>query len=255
MALLAERLRIIATPDQAATFIAELLSAAPLRTVGFVNAHAVNLAGENDRFFHDLSSCDHLLRDGAGVFLLLKLLGREPGLNMCGTDFIPQLIRGASAQGFALALFGSEEPSLRQAARVISEQGGAIAAMAHGFHPDDEYPRLLENAEAEKLLVVLAMGMPKQERVAALLQAGAEDGRTVLIVNGGAILDFMGGKVKRAPRWLRQLGLEWLFRLLLEPRRLWQRYLAGNVRFLWNAILLTKRNEANGGQAPGTTPG
>jgi UDP-N-acetyl-D-mannosaminuronic acid transferase (WecB/TagA/CpsF family) len=65
----------------------------------------------------------------------------------------------------------------------------------------------------------------------------------LLIVNGGAILDFMAHRFKRAPRVLRRLGLEWLFRLLLEPARLWRRYLLGNLVFLWRAaqIVLSGR--------------
>lgn len=78
------------------------------------------------------------------------------------------------------------------------------------------------------------MGMPKQEAVAAKLAA---IGGPCLIVCGGAILDFLGGKVSRAPEWLRRLGGEWLYRLLREPKRLFMRYVVGNPLFLLRTLL------------------
>jgi len=77
---------------------------------------------------------------------------------------------------------------------------------------------------------VLGMGMPKQERVARLLRAHL--GSPTLIVCGGATLDFLGGRVRRAPVWVRRADLEWLYRLALEPRRLWGRYGPGGIRFV-----------------------
>ena len=90
-------------------------------------------------------------------------------------------------------------------------------------------------------MVILGMGMPTQELLSAML--ARELPGPVLIVNGGAILDFIAGRVRRAPGLMRRLGLEWLFRLLLEPARLWRRYLLGNVIFLWRTaqIMLSQR--------------
>jgi exopolysaccharide biosynthesis WecB/TagA/CpsF family protein len=77
------------------------------------------------------------------------------------------------------------------------------------------------------------MGMPKQEIVAARLAAS---GVPCLIVCGGAILDFLGGKVSRAPQWVRGLGCEWVFRLLSEPKRLFSRYVVGNPLFILRTL-------------------
>ncbi|MNI76456.1 putative N-acetylmannosaminyltransferase [compost metagenome] len=104
-----------------------------------------------------------------------------------------------------------------------------------GFASIDTYIDLARQQQPE--LIVLGMGMPKQENVAARL---AELGRPCLIVCGGAILDFMGGKVTRAPDWLRRLGGEWVYRLSREPRRLFVRYVVGNPLFLLRALLCSK---------------
>lgn len=71
-------------------------------------------------------------------------------------------------------------------------------------------------------------------------------GGPCLIVCGGAILDFLGGKVTRAPRWMRRAGLEWAYRLAREPRRLWQRYLRGNPLFLRRAFAMARRGLRRG---------
>ena len=77
------------------------------------------------------------------------------------------------------------------------------------------------------------MGMPKQEKIAALIR---DTRMTTLVVCGGAIIDFMGNKIKRAPRWVRQLGFEWLYRLMLEPKRLYKRYVLGNPVFIFRLM-------------------
>jgi hypothetical protein len=88
------------------------------------------------------------------------------------------------------------------------------------------------------------MGMPRQEEVAIALRAAL--GFPCLIVCGGAIIDFLGGKVPRAPVWMRRCGLEWAFRLGREPRRLWNRYVHGNPRFLKRAWSMAMRSLRQG---------
>jgi exopolysaccharide biosynthesis WecB/TagA/CpsF family protein len=80
------------------------------------------------------------------------------------------------------------------------------------------------------------MGMPKQERVAALLARHLD--YPCLIICGGAILDFLGGKVTRAPKAFRRIGMEWLYRFMLEPKRLFKRYMVGNFVFLYRGYRL-----------------
>lgn len=202
-------------------------------TLAFVNAHAMNCAVNDTRFHAGLIAADHILRDGSGMALLFKAMNRTPGLNLNGTDLIPRLI--AHFAGARIALFGTQEPFLSQSAGTIGSAALApqceISA-AHGFHEPHHY---LQLAQAQRpALIVLGMGMPKQEAVAALLRQHLEHPCT--IVCGGAILDFLGGKVTRAPQVFRSLGLEWLFRLVREPRRLFGRYVIGNPLFIARSL-------------------
>ncbi|WP_332814711.1 WecB/TagA/CpsF family glycosyltransferase [Ramlibacter sp.] len=219
-----------------------LLRPGEARVLAFVNAHAMNLVAESERFYESLMSADVVVRDGIGVSLLMELLNQPPGQNLNGTDLIPRLL--ARANGLGIALFGTREPWLMQAQQVVRGQLAPDSACValHGFLPLDDYIRLA--AQCRPRVIVLGMGMPRQEEVAMALRAAL--GGPCLIVCGGAILDFLGGKVTRAPRWMRRAGLEWAYRLAREPRRLWQRYLRGNPLFLRRAFAMARRGLRRG---------
>jgi len=189
--------------------------------VGFINQHALNMALADEEFRVDLLSADLLLRDGKGMEMACQWLGRDPGANLNGTDLIPLLL--TRNIGRRVALFGTTEPWLGQARARLQREGHLVVAAMDGFKDDAAYIETVKTRRPE--IVILAMGMPRQEHVAAVLAQHAEG--PLLIVNGGAILDFLAGRVSRAPAWMRGAGLEWAYRLMLEPRRLARRYLLG----------------------------
>ncbi|NIF17805.1 WecB/TagA/CpsF family glycosyltransferase [Pantoea sp. Cy-639] len=198
--------------------------------LAFVNAHALNMAATDMGFAETLAAADLLLRDGSGMAILQRRLGQAPGLNLNGTDFIPRLL--TAFNGRPVAFWGTREPYLGQAMqRCVAEFGVRSVSLQEGF---SEVATYVELARAHQpALIVLGMGMPRQETVAAALAASAGP---CVIVCGGAILDFLGGKVTRAPRWVRRFGCEWLYRLLREPKRLFTRYVLGNPLFLWRVL-------------------
>jgi exopolysaccharide biosynthesis WecB/TagA/CpsF family protein len=204
--------------------------------VSFVNAHAVNLACKSPEFFTALMRANALLRDGFGVKILMRVLGKKPGNNMNGTDFIPRIL--AASRFKSVALYGSTPEIAEGAATALRNSGAAGVTHCDGFQSLDYY---LQRVLADHpRVVVLGMGMPKQELVAdAIIKAAAGP---ILIINGGAILDFFSGRFKRAPIWMRNIGMEWLYRLWCEPRRLWRRYLLGNFVFLARVALAGFQN-------------
>jgi exopolysaccharide biosynthesis WecB/TagA/CpsF family protein len=217
--------------------------------LAFINAHAMNSAAVSRRFYESLMSADIVLRDGIGMAILLRLLNQSPGLNLNGTDLIPKIL-GLYA-GRSIALFGTEEPYLRKAReKVVTKLApGSRCVTTHGFMETTDYIKLASAHRPE--LIVLGMGMPKQEEVACTLRAAG--GYPCLIVCGGAIIDFMGGKTSRAPAWMRKTGLEWAYRLALEPKRLFQRYVMGNPVFLARAFALARSSMRQGQSAPTST--
>lgn len=229
---LLDRLDIVADPRRQRRLIDELCRPKRTTVVSFLNQHAFNLAWTDPAFCEDLLRSELLLRDGVGMAACLRLLARAPGLNMNGTDLIPQLV--AAFAGRRVAVAGTDQPYLERAVQHLREQGLDVVCSIDGFGGEDRCMATIAAARPD--LVILGMGMPRQERIAARLAGELE--RPTLIVNGGAILDFMGGRFPRAPQWLRRIGLEWLYRLLKEPRRLWRRYVLGGGQFLWRVLRL-----------------
>lgn len=202
--------------------------------LAFANAHAMNSLAKSALFFEALRSADMVLRDGSGMATLFKLLKMPPGLNLNGTDLIPELIQ--QFNGRCIALFGTQNPYLERGLQVVEKKFAPQSSYvsAHGFLDVDAYVAL---ATAQRpALIVLGMGMPRQEEVATSLRSALTF--PCLIVCGGAIIDFLGSRTPRAPLWMQRIGMEWLFRLGMEPRRLFQRYVIGNPLFLTRALRL-----------------
>ena len=233
---LVRKIELVETAAQEQQLVARLGRPDRPLVLAFANAHAMNSLAHSTLFFDALHSADTVLRDGAGMATLFKLLHRRPGLNLNGTDLIPRLVR--QFDGRSIAFFGTKEPYLQRAVQVGQRELAPRSRFisAHGFHDTGVYSALA--LLHEPALIILGMGMPRQEEVAAALRSGLR--HPCLIVCGGAIVDFLGGKTPRAPQWMRQKGLEWVFRLVMEPRRLFQRYVVGNPLFLSRALRLTR---------------
>jgi N-acetylglucosaminyldiphosphoundecaprenol N-acetyl-beta-D-mannosaminyltransferase len=215
--------------EQGPSVLVDELLAEHSFVISFVNAHAVNLACNDAKFFRVLMSADLLLRDGLGAQILMRAIGRRPGINMNGTDFIPQILN--ASRSIPIALYGSSADVAATVATKLRNAGATQVTHCDGYQSLEHYVQKIEIDQPS--VVVLGMGMPKQELIAdAITKASAQ---AILVINGGAILDFMSGRIKRAPAPMRRFGLEWIFRLCLEPRRLWRRYLIGNVIFLARA--------------------
>lgn len=223
-----DKMMVVHNEKSEKELIENLLSGGSPRVLSFLNAHAANLAWKSSEFSSSLISSDILLRDGSGIGILMKALKQEPGINMNGTDFIPQLL-AAAPKGWKIALLGTEEPYLSRASCRLRELGFKSIYTLDGFQKDEVYLQFVRNHAFD--LIILAMGMPKQERVAQLIKKKVEN-NSALIINGGAIVDFMASRHERSPLFIRRMGFEWLYRLYKEPRRLWRRYIIGNSIFL-----------------------
>ncbi len=228
--------------SEKANLIDSLKSAQRPRILSFLNAHAFNLAWRNTHFRSALSESDYLLRDGVGIKFLLNALARNAGLNLNGTDLIPELLKSMAGQ--TIQIYGANEHCNDLAGDLAEEWGLTVVARDHGFHDPEYY---VERAKAERSdVIVLAMGMPKQELLALQIRESID--YPALIVNGGAVFNIVSGITVRAPYLVRAVGLEWAHRLWLEPQRLWKRYVIGIPVFLLRmaavAILAGRRAPA-----------
>jgi len=207
-----------------------------VRVIHFVHPHALNLAHEDPQLRAQLDRAELVLPDGVGLRIAGLILGISLRDNLNGTDLLPLLCRRAVAEGRPLALVGAA-PGVAEACALRLQAdfpGLSIPVVSHGFLDDEASARVAARIAAlDRPLTLVAMGTPLQEswiwkNIAPL------PGVTALSVGG--LFDFFAGRVPRAPWLWRELGLEWLFRLRCEPRRLARRYLVGNPLFLLRAL-------------------
>ncbi|WP_427977116.1 WecB/TagA/CpsF family glycosyltransferase [Agarivorans sp.] len=223
---LLKALTLFEQPNDALNEITQRLNLHGKVSVSFANAHAFNMACKDRHFLRSLLHSDLLLRDGIGVKLLCRSQHQAAGANLNGTDFIPLLLKQVFA-GQSIALLGTSDEALAKARPHIENLGLKPVLLLNGFLSTEHYLHAL--AQTQPQLVLLAMGMPKQEYLSVAI---SQRFATMSVINGGAIVDFMAGEVSRAPLWLRQLGMEWTYRLYREPKRLFKRYVWGNTTFM-----------------------
>jgi exopolysaccharide biosynthesis WecB/TagA/CpsF family protein len=234
-----DSLLIIETQRDKRHFINNISKTKQTRIVSFLNAHALNISLKDKEFRHNLLKADYVLRDGIGIQILLQILGRQYGLNMNGTDLTPEIIKAFA--GKRVALLGTKNPWLEKARERVEELGAKVVVCKDGFQDTENYCKILNQKPVD--LVVLAMGMPKQEAIAEYLKHNLP--YPVVLVNAGAILDFMAERFPRAPKVWRRLHMEWLYRLLKEPRRLAGRYILGGFSFALLAARLWYQERKN----------
>lgn len=226
MLALLKRVTIFSDRDAQNIFISDLSHISAPKVVSFLNQHAFNLAYRDAQMAHALHGSDILMRDGVGIEIAMRCLGLSPGINSNGTDVIPLLLE--ATRGRRLAVFGTQDPWLSLACSKMLSSGVMVVEKLDGFQHPDKYLEICRDTQPD--IVLLAMGMPKQEILSSLLRQSAQ--KPCIIINGGAIADFMAGKIRRAPVLIQKLRLEWLFRLACEPSRLTRRYLIGGPLFL-----------------------
>lgn len=204
--------------------------------IAFVNAHCANVASKDWQYRQALQSCDAVLPDGIGIEIASHLGGEPVTEDLNGTDLFLPLCESLAAAGKSVFFLGGRPGVADATARVAKARIPAlsIAGSFHGyFGPQDEDSVIDRVNACRPDVLFVAMGVPAQDtwlaRVAGRIEAP-------LVAGVGGLFDFTSGATKRAPGWLRQARLEWAFRLIQEPQRMWRRYLLGNVTFLCRAL-------------------
>ncbi len=205
--------------------------------ISTINAHSYNVSRHDPAFREALQKSDVLIPDGVSITLASRILHGKPLKKIAGADLFAHQMARLDRTGGKVMFLGSCGPTLSKI--VYRAQLEYPNVQIHVFSPpykpefSEEDNRAMLAAVNAFVPDVLFLGMtaPKQEKWAyrhfEQLQAGH-------ICCVGAVFDFYAGSVKRAPQWMIRLGLEWLYRLVREPRRLWKRYLIGNAKFLWS---------------------
>lgn len=204
--------------------------------IAFVNADCANLATRDQDYRRDLADFDWTFVDGVGMRIAGKIMAQPVRDNVNGTDLFPLLCAALARRNRSLYLLGAR-PGVAAAAAEWARQrhpGLRIAGTADGYFEAaeaEDVARTIRRTQPDVLLV--ALGAPRQE--AWIQRHFPATGATVAIGVGG-LFDYYSNRIPRAPLWMRRTGLEWVFRLYQEPRRLWRRYLVGNALFMARLI-------------------
>lgn len=208
-------------------------------TVAFLNAHCVNVAEKNSTYRWALSKATAILPDGSGLRLAARLGGKRIVENLNGTDLFLPIMQNAASRNMKVFLFGSQtgiaEAAAAKACQIVPEL--KIAGTRNGFFKPSEEAQIIDeiNASGAKVLLV-ALGVPMQD---VWIARNRHRLNAKIVFGVGAQFDFWSGRVSRAPALLRKVGLEWTWRLAVEPRRMFGRYILGNPLFMFRAL----RNE------------
>ena len=218
--------------DEALDWAVDRVRGGERSLLAFVNPDCLNIAWNNSEYREVLENADRVLPDGIGIHLGCRVKGTRLADNLNGTDLFPRLCDRASQEGLSIYLLGARPGIAAETARVMKKRYPTLkfAGTMHGFFADDENAEVIEkiNASGADILLV-ATGAPRQE---LWLARNAAALKPTLRMGVGGLFDFYSGRIRRAPAWVRELGMEWVWRLLMEPRRLWRRYVIGNPLFL-----------------------
>jgi exopolysaccharide biosynthesis WecB/TagA/CpsF family protein len=200
--------------------------------VAYANAHTLNLSVSDPDYRAVLARASIILNDGSGIALAARINGDRFPANLNGSDFNPQILGLAAQNGWSTYLLGAKPGVAERAGAAMRSRYPSlqIVGCRDGYWAPSETEQVVAAIEASGAsLVMAAMGNPLQEKWLDqhLAATGARIG-----VGVGAFFDFAAGEVVRAPAWMNKWGIEWLFRLAQEPKRLWKRYIVGNPLFL-----------------------
>ena len=208
------------------------------REVFFVNAHCVNVAARDKSYRALLQNAPFLYADGVGIAIAARIWGTRLENNVNGSDLFPILCEKAARNNVPIALLGAMPGIAEACAENMKNKypGLRVVWTRHGYFSDGDETKFIKDIGASGARILLvAKGVPFQEM---WIKENSSAIDVPVIIGVGALFDFYSGAVPRSPVFIRKLKMEWFFRFLLEPRRLFRRYIIGNPEFLLRVIIM-----------------
>lgn len=232
----------VASMDETVAVIDESLTAGRFTQHVVVNvAKLVNMR-KDPELDASVRECDIINIDGMGVVLGARMLGHDVPERVAGVDLFHALLAMSAERGYSVYLLGAKDEVVAETARRVQRQypGLKLAGYHHGYFWDDEEATVERIRASGAQLLFVAITSPKKEN---FINRWRDQLGVSFVMGVGGTFDVVAGKVKRAPLWMQKYGLEWLYRVIQEPRRMWKRYLVTNCQFAW---LLVKAKVGRG---------
>jgi N-acetylglucosaminyldiphosphoundecaprenol N-acetyl-beta-D-mannosaminyltransferase len=198
----------------------------------FANAHCINVAAKHASYLSVLQQAKAVFADGTGIRKAGAKLNHPIVDNVNGTDLFPMICSECAKTDKKLYLLGGKPGVAEKCAQWANTYAHReiIAGFHDGFFSEEQTSGVLDAINASKAdLLLVAMGVPRQE---LWLHDNLANLTVPVVMGVGGLFDFYSGTIRRSPVWMRKLGIEWVWRLMMEPKRMWRRYIIGNIEFL-----------------------
>lgn len=222
--------------DAVAWVDARVADGTPSR-VGAVNAAKLVKIERDPELARAVTACELIVADGMSVVWAARLLAGVRLRRLAGIDLMERLVLRAAERGYRVYFLGARQEVLDRMLEVLRERHPSleVAGSHHGYFGPEDEPALVEEIRASRAdLLFVAMGTPAKEYWVDRNYRAA--GAAVSMGVGGSF-DVISGLVRRAPAWMQGVGMEWLYRLMQEPGRLWRRYLTTSAIFLGEVLI------------------
>ena len=212
------------------------LSQPGLKVVNTINAHSFNVANKDLIFSSAMRGSTYLLADGVSIVLARKIICGDKEIKIAGADLFEYKMKALNLTGGKCFFLGSSDKVLKRIAERTKVDYPNIEVCTFSPPYVSEFTEEMTNQMITKVnrfspdLLWVGMTAPKQEKWVFLNYKLLDVKDTIGCI--GAVFDFYAGTIKRAPKWMINIGLEWFFRLVSEPKRMWRRYLIGNAVFV-----------------------
>jgi len=213
--------------------------------VMYLNAHCAVISQKDKAYRDILNNADLVYADGISLVWAARLAGHYLPCRLTAADFMPRFFNHFSKDGIKVYILGAESGVAETAAVGLREanQGLQIVGVHHGYFQREESDGIIRQInETKPHILMVGMGVPYQEK---WIEKHFDQIDVPVIWGVGALFDFLSGRLARGPQWLLDSGFEWLCRLVAEPRRLWRRYLLGNVLFALYVLRCRGRRRLN----------
>lgn len=208
-----------------------------------INASKINLMEADPKLAEIVNACPLINADGASVVWAAKRLGVPLKERVTGCDLFQELVAVAAKKGYKIFLFGAKEEVVTKVKAIYEKQypGIQIVGYRNGYFTEADEPEIVKNmAESGADMMFVAFSSPKKEY---WVNKYIDQLNIPFVMGVGGSFDIVAGVTERAPKWWQDHGLEWFYRFIQEPRRMWKRYIIGNAKF----VALTYKYKFNKG--------
>jgi N-acetylglucosaminyldiphosphoundecaprenol N-acetyl-beta-D-mannosaminyltransferase len=199
-----------------------------------INAGKVVLMQKDPKLFNSVISCDIINADGQSIVWAARFLGKKIPERVAGVDLMQELIKMAFEKKYKCFFLGAKEEVVKKVVDIYSQKynPGIIAGYRNGFFTKEEEQVIAKQiSDSGAQLLFVAISSPKKENFLYEYKGLLEKVNFTMGVGGA--FDVIAGVTKRAPQWIQKVGMEWFYRFLQEPKKMWRRYLIGNFKFIW----------------------